>query len=111
MRIEGPFKLAVIENVQTLSRELHLDFTEDFCRLAIAERASALREYVADLRQKIHASAEDSADRQGMLAILQVTEQLLPHIAADEIPLNETIVIEIRSESPLSHLIANNLVS
>ena len=35
-----------------------------------------------------------------MLTILQVAEQLLPHIAAGEIPFEEFIVVQVQSEVP-----------
>jgi hypothetical protein len=105
MHINGPFKLAVVESQDALGHELHLDFTQGFCALGVADQASAMRRYRAELQRMILDQPEDSADRQGMLAIQQVVEQLLPHIAAGEIPLGEAIVIQIGPESPLGRFI------
>jgi hypothetical protein len=105
MQIKGPFQLAVVESQDALGHELHLDFTEAFRALAVADQASAMRRYLAELQRMILDQPEDSAERQGMLAIQQVAEQLLPHIAAGEIPLGETIVIQIAPDSPLARFI------
>ena len=41
-----------------------------------------------------------------MLVVLQIAEQLASHIRAGEIPLNETIVVEVQSGSMLGNLIS-----
>lgn len=38
--------------------------------------------------------------------MLQISEQFAPHIQAGEIPLNETIVVEVQSESMLGNFIS-----
>lgn len=57
------------------------------------------------MHEAILAEAEDSDDRAAMLVVQQVSEQLLPHVAAGEIPLTETIVIQMGSDSPVAHLL------
>ncbi len=105
MLIDGPFKLGIIDNEQSASRELHLDFTPAFRALDVADRAVALQAYIDDLQREIVQVREDNADRQGMLMVQQIAEQLLPYITADEIPLNETVTIEIQPESPVLNFI------
>jgi hypothetical protein len=71
----------------------------------VADQASATRRYLAQLQPKILDQPEDSADRQGVLAIQHVVEQLLPHIVAGEIPVGKAMVIQIAPESPLGRFI------
>jgi len=105
MIIEGPFRLAVLESTDTPMHELHLDFTEAFRALPVEEQVAELRRYLAELHKAILEASEDSDDRAGMLVVQQVAEQLLPHIAAGEVPLTETVVVQIGSDSPLAHLL------
>ena len=105
MLIEGPFKICIVEKRDSLSRECHLDFTEQFRKLEARDQEAALKRYLAELHTKILSAEEGSPDRQGMLIVQQVTEQLLPHIAAGEIPLTETITVEIQTDSPLARFI------
>jgi hypothetical protein len=95
MHINGPFKLAVVESQDALGHGLHLYSTQGFCALGVADQASATRRYLAQCQPKILDQPGDSADRQGVLAIQQVVEQLLPHIAAGEILVGKTMVIQI----------------
>lgn len=104
MLIEGPFRVGIVEN--DVGGELHLDFTEAFRHLTLTEQGPTFEAYIAYLRQAIADTREDSADRHGMLTILQIAEQLSPHIAAGEIPLTETIVVEIRPDYALGKGIA-----
>ena len=105
MLIEGPFKFGIKEKENTIGRELHLEFTLEFRDLPQEAQTVSLKDYIRELQNKILGSAKDSADKQGMLIIQQVAEQLLPHITAGEFPLNETVVIEIQSESTLRRFI------
>ena len=99
MLMEGPFTIGIIENPNSLGHELQLDFTPRFRALAPADRTAAFQDYVAHLRQTAAAEIEDERERQGVLTMLQIAEQLLPHVMADELPLEETIAIEVRSEA------------
>jgi hypothetical protein len=101
MLIEGPFTLTAIDDDSALGRELQLSFTEGFRTLSPRDRARAFEDYLAGLGVQLSKLDENAADRRGMLAVQQIAEELLPHIIADEIPLEQTIVIEIRPDSPL----------
>ena len=46
----------------------------------------------------------DDARLQGMTTILQVCEQLQPHVEANELPLEETIVVKILTHSRFSNV-------
>ena len=106
MEIQGPFSLSVIDNSETGARELHLAFKPAFQQLELEQRINMMKDHLVSLQKDIEASTDD-ANRQGMLTIFQVGSELLPHLEADEIPLEETIVIEIgpSQASPFDELL------
>lgn len=106
MEIQGPFTVAVNDNSETGIRELHLGFKPAFQKLELNTRINTLQEYLAELQQNIDLET-DISNKQGMLTILQIAQQLHPHIATDEIPLEETIIIEMGTEqsSPFDQLL------
>lgn len=101
MLIHGPLRVSVVETTDGLGRELHLTFTDTFQALPLATQGATLRAYINDLQAMIDEREEESAERQGMLTILQVAEQLLPHVTAGELALEETIVVEVQPEFSL----------
>ena len=104
MQIQGPFQIQVITNEDSQSRELHLSFSNEFQRNPLEQRLSDFRRYIGDLQKSI-GQTDDPASQQGMLTILQISEQILPHLEADEIPLEEPIVVEIGPSSPFDQLL------
>lgn len=106
MEIQGPFTIAVNDNSETGIRELHLGFKPGFQQLDLQARLSSLQDYLTDLQQDI-ASESDENNQQGMMTILQIAQELQPHLATDEIPLDETIIIEIgpSQSSPFDDLL------
>ena len=107
MEIQGPFTIAVSDNNETGLRELHMGFKPAFQQQDLQSRVAAVKKHLDDLQKSIDAES-DSNNQQGMVTIVQITEQLLPHIESDQIPLNETIVIEIGpiQTSPFDDLLA-----
>ncbi|GMR17762.1 MAG: hypothetical protein BMS9Abin33_0155 [Gammaproteobacteria bacterium] len=105
MDIEGPIRVGVVDKDDGTGRELHLDFSDNFRQLSDGQRISEFRSYINLLRNKSSGNSLDEADRQGMLLILQIAEQLLPHLETDQLPLEETIMIEIKPETILGSLI------
>ena len=107
MEIQGPFTIAVNDNDETGLRELHMGFEPAFQKQDLQSRVTAVKKHLADLQKSIEAEP-DTNNQQGMVTIVQITEQLLPHIESDQIPLNETIVIEIGpiQTSPFDDLLA-----
>ncbi len=99
MEIQGPFKIGTLQN-DTGGYELHLDFTPEFRAMNLARQADSFRKYIDSLTLEISRLDEKNTDRQGMLTILRVAEQLMPHIEANEIPLEETIVISLQQDNP-----------
>ena len=106
MEIQGPFTIAVNDNNDTGLRELHLGFKPAFQKLKLQDRVTQLKDYLQTLEKDIQ-SETDANNQQGMLTILQITQQLQPHLETDEIPLNETIIIEIgpSQSSPFDDLL------
>lgn len=109
MQIEGPFTIRVIDNTDSQSRELQLNFTQEYQAQNIEARIGSFRQHIVDLQNRIEQES-DPDSQQGMLMILQISEQLLPHIEADEIPLNEMIAIEMGPSSPFDHLLDKAII-
>jgi len=103
MEINGPFNIGTLQNDMG-GHELHLDFTVEFRAMNSAQQADAFQNYINSLINEISRLDEKDANRQGMLAILQVAEQLMPHIQANEIPLEETIVISLQQDNPFGNI-------
>lgn len=104
MQIDGPFTIQMIDNADSATRELHLGFTAQFQQLDSEKQLQQYRQYITQLQNDI-AKTDDEANRQGMLTIQQVAEQLLPHMEQQEIPLDETIIIEMGPTSPFDDLL------
>ena len=96
MEIDGPIKVGVVEPSPEGNYELHISFTDEFQRLDLAEQGPVFRDYLAELYQNVHRPDLDERTRQGMLLVQQVCEQLLEPIEAGELPLSETLVVEIQ---------------
>jgi hypothetical protein len=107
MEIQGPFTIAVNDNAETGLRELHLGFKPAFQQLDLQSRLTMVNDYLAELQKNIDAES-DANNQQGMMTIMQIAQELLPHLETDEIPLDETIVIEIGpiQTSPFDDLLA-----
>ena len=103
MEINGPFNIGTLQNDMD-GHELHLDFTAEFRALNSAQQADAFQNYINSLINEISRLDEKETNRQGMLTILQVAEQLMPHIQANEIPLEETIVISLQQGNPFGNI-------
>ena len=95
MLIEGPLKIAVLDQPDQPGRELHIDFTEDFRSLEHSLQVQRFSEYLQSLGQGIESLGEDDPNRQGMLIVQQIAEQLLPHIQGADLELDQTIIVEM----------------
>ncbi len=104
MEIDGPLSISIVDNDTTGARELQLNFKADFRALDHEMRLVMFQKYISDLGKRISLT-EEGPDRQGMLTIQQLAEQLLPYLSSDEIPLEETIVVELQTGSPLGGLL------
>ncbi len=103
MQIKGPLKISVVDS-DIGSRELQLSFTGEFMAMNLQQQSEAFKTYVDEISDEISQYSEQDADYQGLLVILQVCEQLLPHIEANEIPLNETIVVNIQTHNAFGNI-------
>ena len=107
MEINGPFRIGTVQNDMG-GHELHLDFTAEFRTMNIVQQTETFQKYINGLINQISQLDEKDANRQGMLTVLQVAEQLKPHIEANEIPLEETIVISLQQDNPFGNITLQN---
>jgi hypothetical protein len=110
MLIEGPFEIGIVDQEDSSNRELHVSFTREFSGMALEERYENMVRYISSLQEVVNNPETSAAEVQGMQMIMQIAEQLLPHIQSDEIPLNETIVVEIQNQSTLGGLIQESKI-
>jgi len=103
MEIIGPLNIGVLEN-DTGGRELHLSFKPEFRILNLQQQTESFQEFIKTLINETHKLDESDANRQGMTTILQICEQLQPHIETNELPLEETIVVNIQTHSPFGNI-------
>jgi hypothetical protein len=100
--IQGPIKIGVLNDPETTGWELQMNFSDDFKSADLERQGQIFAAYLADLVQEINARGEDDGDRAGMLIVQQIGEQLLPHIQAGEMALEETMMVEIGREQAFS---------
>ena len=103
MEITGPLNIGVLEN-DTGGRELHLSFKAEFRILNLQQQTENFQKFIKTLINEIHKLDASDTNRQGMTTILQICEQLQPHIDANELPLEETIVVNIQTHSPFGNI-------
>ncbi len=111
MLIEAPFKISIVDKQDSQSKELHLTFTDIFSNIEPDQRTSILEKYINELSDNIQQLPAESQDRQGMLIIEQLAGQLLPHLANDELDLDETIIVEINKEITINSLIEKSQIN
>lgn len=108
MIIEGPLRI----HTETLENEtgfsLSLFFAEEFQALDRARQTEDFVAYLEPLRTQSASLDETDPNRQGMLIVLQVGEQLLPLIREGDLPLSETLEIEIKQELPLTGFLSSS---
>ena len=71
-------------------------FADDFRDLELAQQGLAFRAYLSELYQAVQKPELDERTRQGMLLVQQVCEQLAGPVEQGDIPLSETLVVEIQ---------------
>jgi hypothetical protein len=103
MEITGPLKIGFLDN-DAGAREIHLDFKDEFRVLNLPQQIQQFQQFIAEISSEISKLDEADANRQGMLTILKICQQLLPHIEANEIPLEETIVVTIQTPNPFGNI-------
>ena len=103
MKITGPLKIGILENDMG-GREVHIDFTSEFQAANLQQQIETFRVFIANLAKDIDALEDTNPDKKGMLAIHQIASQMMPHIEANEIPLEETIVVSFETENPFGNI-------
>ena len=103
MEITGPLSIGVIDNDMG-GRELHLSFKPEFRVLPLPQQSEQFQAFIDELKAGIAALKENDPNRLGMLTILQICEQLQPHIDANELPLEETIVVTLQTQNPFGNI-------
>ncbi len=103
MEITGPLNIGVLDN-DTGGRELHLSFKPEFRILNLQQQTESFQEFISTLINQIQKLDASDVNRQGMTTILQICEQLKPHIESNELPLEETIVVNIQTHSPFGNI-------
>ena len=98
MEINGPIKISILDREEGGGRELHFTFTEDFQSQDIASQTSTFGSYLQELTNGIKSLDEDDTNRQGMLIVQQVCEQMYPYIAEGQMALSEIIVVALTPE-------------
>lgn len=106
MEIEGPLKYRIVSYENSSDREIHVDFKEKFQNLDLQQQASEFAQHINFLHSQISDLEEESQEREGMLFVLQFIEELAPHVQAGVIPLDETIIVKVQEQPPLSQLIS-----
>jgi len=71
------------------------------------KRSIIFKKYIIRLESEVTVLDNDDPNIAGMQLISQISNELLPHVIEDEIPLQETIIIEIRQDLGLGSLIKN----
>ena len=103
MEISGPLSIGVIDN-DAGGRDLHLSFKPEFRILTLPQQSEEFQLFINTLNNEIHKLEEGDSNRQGMLTILQICEQLKPHIDANELPLEETIEVTLQTQNPFGNI-------
>ncbi len=96
MDIQGPLKVGVVEPSPRGDYELHIDFADDFRASELADQGERFRAYLSELNRLANSGDLDQRNRQGVLLMQQICEQLRPHIEAGDLALGETLVIEVQ---------------
>ncbi|MCW8830827.1 MAG: transcriptional regulator [Gammaproteobacteria bacterium] len=104
MLIKGPLNISIIDT-DTGERELHLKFSPEFKTLKLNQQCDAFHEFLHYLKTEIDILEDSDPNRHGILTIQQIAEQLLPHIEANEIPLEDAIVVNIHPDTPFGNLV------
>ncbi len=104
MDITGPLKISVLDDENRGVRQLHVEFVESFRTLPLSQQSEQFGAHIRHLGDSAGSLPEDDRNRQGILLIQQFCEQIQPHIDAGEVPLSETIVIDLGTDAPVLSL-------
>lgn len=97
---EAPFTAQLVAQENNQRRKLLLTFPAAFQRMEISAQATAMGAYMVELQQQARAAEDGSREQEGILIVLQIAEQMFPHIQAGEIDLSQTIEVEMEPAEP-----------
>jgi len=103
MAIKIPFNIGFNENKQVSTGEIHLSFTAEFQGMDKDQRVKVYKAYLEHLIAQAQL-AEDENSQKGIITVLQIADRLFPHLQADQIPLQETIIVEMGENAEGSSL-------
>ena len=104
MKISAPFDIKVVHKEDEGRRELHLQFTQTFRSMPVDHRSVVFKKYVVDLNSALLEIDDDNEAKAGLMTLHQISSELLAPIMRDEIPMSETIVIELAKDANISGL-------
>ncbi len=97
-----PFNISVHDPKPQL-RELHLSFTAEFQNMQVDQRLQAMREYIESMLLQAKSTSDEGTQR-GLMMVIELSEQLMPHIQTDSMPLHETLIVEMGEDANGSSL-------
>jgi hypothetical protein len=104
MDITGPLRIGVLQSAGASGWELHVSFRDEFRALDLERQGQEFRRYLAALAADIAALPEGDRNRQGMLLVQQLAEQLREYVESGELALNETIKVQVEQGLAVSSL-------
>ncbi len=105
--IEGPLRISTETSEESSGFSLQFSFTEEFQKLELAEQVKEFASYLKKLQDASASLEASDPNQQGLLIVLQVGEQLLPLIEEGELPLSETLEVEVEQEFTIPGWLAN----
>ncbi len=95
MKIEGPLGINVKDDDLQAKRILEINFTDAFQQLSHDEQVNHLQNYIQTLFQQAESLPQGQADREGVLLVMQICDQLLPMLKQQTLDLAGTISLEM----------------
>lgn len=105
MLIEGPLNVAIGEPADGQGKVLTINFAPEFQELGVEQQGARFGAYIRELAREIASRPEGDRNRAGMMIIHQFAEQLLPHVAAGDLVLEEPMIVQIRQEGQANALV------
>jgi len=84
--------------------ELHISFKIGFKVLDHPQQIETFQNFIKSLHTQAQSIDEDNDERQGLLMIMQISEELIKLIAENEIPLEETITVTLEKQNPFGNI-------
>lgn len=95
MKIIGPLSVSILDDDIQNKRTLEINFKQEFQQLEHSLQISEMKKYIQSLFQNAQPMQDNYADKEGLLLVMQICEQLLPLLQQDELDLAETITLEM----------------